>query len=92
MNVYVWRDRHVSDQHAGGWVVGEFAAAVDSAADLRAVCEAAGVQRPSRPQRARATDDVVQIALAHPGSLLFLDPKPRSGEDPHWRVVSAGRG
>lgn len=77
MRVYLWRDR-LADGRAG-----TLAVAVERASDLRAVCAAAGVQRPSRPQPARATDDVVQIALAHPGVLLVLP----EGRDPHWKLL-----
>ena len=82
LRVYLWHDRR---DVPGGWQVGDFACAAEDAAGLRAACLAAGVQRPSRPARARATDDVVQIALAHPGRLLFLAP----GKDPHWQVLDA---
>ena len=80
LSVYLWHDRLDVD---GGWLVGDLACAAEGPAGLRAACEAAGVHRPSRPQRARATDDVVQIALAHPGRVLLL----ARTRDPHWRVL-----
>jgi hypothetical protein len=80
LRVYLWRDRVDLD---GGWVVGELACAAEDPAALRAACQAAGVPRPSRPARARASDDVVQIALAHPGRVLLLEQR----RDPHWRVL-----
>ena len=89
LRVYLWHDRHASDQYRDGVVSGTFAAAVERREDLRAVCRAAGVLRPSRPQPARAGDDVVQIALAHPGTLLFLDREATGRADPHWRVLPA---
>ncbi|MCW2678766.1 MAG: hypothetical protein JWM62_167 [Frankiales bacterium] len=79
MSVYVWRDRW---DGPGGWSVGDLACAAEDPAGLREACRRAGLQLPSRPQRARATDDVVQIALAHVGRVLFLE-----GRDPHWRVL-----
>ena len=90
LRVWLWQDRHTGERYRGGWTWGTFAAAVESTAQLRALCQAAGVHRPSRPQTARATDDVVQIALAHPGALLFLDREARGREDPHWHVVHPG--
>lgn len=82
LRVYLWRDRVDVD---GGWLVGDLACAAPDPAGLRAACEAAGLQRPSRPHRARASDDVVQIALAHPGRVLLLAGRC----DPHWRVLPA---
>ena len=81
LRVYLWRDRYDAP---GGWAVGRFACAAEDAAALRAVCRDAGVPLPSRPQRARVDDDVVQIALAHPRRLLLLP----DGNDPHWQVLS----
>jgi hypothetical protein len=81
LRVYLWRDRWDAP---GGWLVSDFACAAEDPAGLRAACRAAGVTLPSRPQRARATDDVVQIALAHPGRLLVLS----AGRDPHWQVLA----
>lgn len=80
LRVYLWHDRLDT---GGDWAVGDFACAAEDPAGLRAACVAAGLQRPSRPQRARASDDVVQIALAHPGRVLFLGGR----RDPHWRVL-----
>lgn len=80
LRVYLWRDRW---DGPGGAVVGDLACAAQDPAGLRAACRAAGVQLPSRPQRARATDDVVQIALAHPGRVLFLEGR----REPHWQVL-----
>lgn len=80
LRVYLWHDRLDLD---GGWVVGDLACAAEDTAGLRAACLAAGIVRPSRPRRAYATDDVVQVALAHPGQVLFLP----AGRDPHWRVL-----
>jgi len=80
LRVYLWRDRW---DGPGGWAVGDLACAAEDPAGLRAACRAAGLQLPSRPQRARATDDVVQIALAHGGRVLFL----AAGRDPHWQVL-----
>ena len=87
LSVYVWHGDHSGPQYRGGWVTGTFAAAVSSQAELRAVCRAAGVHRPSRAQRARATDEVVQIALAQPGRLLFVNLEATGKQDPHWRVL-----
>lgn len=87
LTVYLWHGDHSGPQYRGGWVTGTFAAAVASQAELRAVCRAAGVHRPSRALRARATDDVVQIALAHPGQLLFVNREATGRQDPHWRVL-----
>ena len=80
LRVYLWRDRR---EAPGGWVVGDLACAAEDAAALRRACRDAGVPLPSRSQRARATDDVVQIALAHAGRVLFLE----GGRDPHWQVL-----
>ena len=80
LRVYLWRDRLDIE---GDWVAGQLACAAEDTAGLRAACRAAGVQLPSRAERARATDDVVQIALAHPGRVLFLEQR----RDPHWRVL-----
>lgn len=87
LTVHLWPGRHAGAQYRDGWVTGTFAAAVASPAELRAVCHAAGVHRPSRTSRARATDDVVQIALAHPGQLLFVNLEATGKQDPHWRVL-----
>jgi hypothetical protein len=83
LRVYLWRDRWDGPD---GWVVGDFACAAEDAAGLREACRSVGVTLPSRPQRARATDDVVQIALAHAGQVLLLP-----GKDPHWRVLPPAR-
>ena len=80
LRVYLWRDRR---EVPGGWVVGDLACAAEDPAALREACRAAGLALPSRPQRARATDDVVQIALAHAGRVLFLEGR----NDPHWQVL-----
>ena len=80
LRVYLWRDRY---DGTDGWVVGDLACATEDPAGLRAACRAAGVALPSRPQRARASDDVVQIALAHPDRVLLLEERG----DPHWRVL-----
>ena len=80
LRVYLWRDRVDGPD---GWVVGDVACAAEDPAGLRAACRAARVPLPSRPQRARETDDVVQIALAHPGRVLLLAGR----RDPHWRVL-----
>ena len=85
LRVYLWRDRR---EAPGGWVVGDLACAAEDLAGLRTACRAAGLQLPSRPQRARATDDVVQIALAHPGRVLFLE----GSRDQHWQVLPSGPG
>ena len=79
LRVYLWRDRW---DGPAGWVVGDLACAAEDPAALRAACRRSGLQLPSRPQRARATDDVVQLALAHPGRVLLLAAK-----DPHWQVL-----
>ena len=79
LRVLVWRDL-LPDGEAV-----ELACAVEDAAGLRAACREAGVARPARPARARATDDVVQLALAHPGRVLALGRR-----DPHWRLLGAG--
>ena len=80
LRVYLWRDRRDTPS---GWVVGDLACAAEDPAGLRAACRAAGLPLPSRPQRARATDDVVQIALAHAGRVLFHG----GGRDPHWQAL-----
>ena len=79
LRVWLWRG-HVDA--TGGAVVADLACATEDPAGLRTACAAAGVARPSRAQRARATDDVVQLALAHPGQVLAL-----AGRDPHWQVL-----
>ena len=85
LRVYLWRDRFdVGDD----WVVGDVACAAEDPAGLRAACRAAGLQLPSRPQRARATDDVVQIALAHAGRVLFL----AAGRDPQGTCCRLSEG
>jgi hypothetical protein len=79
LRVYLWRDRWDGPD---GWVVGDLCCAAEDAAGLRAACRRSGLALPGRPARARAVDDVVQIALAHPGRVLLLTAK-----DPHWQVL-----
>jgi hypothetical protein len=74
LRVYLWRDRVDALDD-----VADLACAVEDGAGLRVACRAAGVAQPSRPQRARATDDVVQLALARPGRVLALARRA-----PHW--------
>ena len=89
LRVYVWDDRLDDPGSPDGWVVGRFAAACANQPALRVACRRAGVPRPNRAHSAWPDDDVVQIALAHPGELLFQDSKPRRGQDDHWRLLPA---
>jgi hypothetical protein len=79
LRVYLWRDLLPDG------VAADLACAAEDGAGLRAACRSAGVAQPARPARARATDDVVQLALAHPGRVLAL-----AGRDPHWRALEPG--
>ena len=88
LRVYVWSDRLVDAASLDGWVLGSFACATANQPSLRVACRRVGVPRPSRAHSAWPDDDVVQLALAHPGEVLF-QPRLRQGRVEHWRVLPA---
>jgi hypothetical protein len=79
LRVFLWRDLLAGGEAA------DLACAAQDGAGLRAACRAAGLAQPARPGRARPTDDVVQLALAHPGRVLALGRR-----DAHWRLLDPG--
>lgn len=85
--VYFWPGQHHDPSYAGGWVLGTWATAVGSLGELRKLCAAAGVHRPSSPYQAKPDSDVADAAFASLGSLLFRNGEPTGDESAEWQVI-----